>query len=140
MNDSETRDNLSVTAHTVVSKQTGARSRRQYSIAFKRKAVEETLAGNDSVSVVARRHDINANLLFRWRRAYVQGQFSDRLQPLIPVSLKTEPITSRSTNPRPGPSSTGHIQVNLNNGHQVVVSGQVDRDQLQVILGALTSC
>ena len=32
-----------------------------------RRVVAETHAAGASVSVVARRHDINANLLFRWR-------------------------------------------------------------------------
>ena len=36
--------------------------RRKYSKALKRRIVEECLAGNASASVVARRHDINANL------------------------------------------------------------------------------
>ena len=41
--------------------------RRQFSADFKRRVVAETHAAGTSVSVVARRHDINANLLFRWR-------------------------------------------------------------------------
>jgi len=43
------------------------RARRQFSADFKRRIVAETYAAGTSVSVVARRHDINANLLFRWR-------------------------------------------------------------------------
>ena len=43
--------------------------RRQYSEALKRQMVTETLAPGASVSIVARRHDVNANQLFKWRRA-----------------------------------------------------------------------
>jgi len=43
------------------------RARRQFSADFKRRVVEQTHAAGTSVSVVARRHDINANLFFRWR-------------------------------------------------------------------------
>jgi len=43
------------------------RVRRQFSADFKRQVVLETHAAGVSVSVVARRHDINTNLLFRWR-------------------------------------------------------------------------
>ena len=52
-------------------------ARRQFSADFKRRVVAETHAAGTSVSVVARRHDINANLVFRWRddpRYAFQGQ------------------------------------------------------------------
>ena len=42
--------------------------RRQYSETLKRQMVAETQAPGASVSVVARRHDVNSNQLFRWRR------------------------------------------------------------------------
>jgi transposase len=43
--------------------------RRQDSEALKRQMVAETLAPGASVSIVARRHDVNANQLFKWQRA-----------------------------------------------------------------------
>src|SRR5262249_4598568 len=49
-------------------KQAGATKRRQYSEALKRQMVAETQAPGASVSIVARRHDVNSNQLFRWRR------------------------------------------------------------------------
>ena len=42
--------------------------RRQYSEALKRQMVAETQVPGASVSIVARRHDVNNNQLFRWRR------------------------------------------------------------------------
>ena len=42
--------------------------RRQYSEALKRQMVAETQVPGASVSIVARRHDVNSNQLFRWRR------------------------------------------------------------------------
>src|SRR5260221_10185951 len=50
--------------------------RRQRSEAERRRIVAESFEPGASVSVVARRHDVNANLLFTWRRRYgteVQG-------------------------------------------------------------------
>jgi len=41
--------------------------RRQYSEALKRQMVAETQVSGASVSIVARRHDVNSNQLFRWR-------------------------------------------------------------------------
>src|SRR5437879_13302918 len=46
----------------------GATKRRQYSEALKRQMVAETQVPGASVSIVARRHDVNSNQLFRWRR------------------------------------------------------------------------
>jgi transposase len=43
-------------------------ARRSWSADEKRRIVEESLRPGASVSVVARRHDLNANLLFTWRR------------------------------------------------------------------------
>jgi hypothetical protein len=53
--------------------QPGATKRRQYSEALKRRMVAETLAPGASVSIVARRHDVNSNQLFRWRRQLLPG-------------------------------------------------------------------
>ena len=100
--------------------------------------VEETLNGKDSVSAVARRYDINANLLFRWRREYSKGQFSGVSQPPIPVSVSIDPVVTRTPGARSTVPATGHVQVTLNNGHQVMVTGQVDAGQLQVVLNTLS--
>jgi transposase len=43
-------------------------ARRSWSAEEKRRIVEESLRPGASVAVVARRHDLNANLLFTWRR------------------------------------------------------------------------
>ena len=56
------------TSGLVDTKQAGATKRRQYSDALKRQMVAETLEPGASVSIVARRHDVNSNQLFRWRR------------------------------------------------------------------------
>jgi hypothetical protein len=56
------------TSGLVDTKQVGATKRRQYSEALKRQMVAETQAPGASVSIVARRHDVNSNQLFRWRR------------------------------------------------------------------------
>src|SRR4051794_40962664 len=52
----------------------GMPPRRQYPLELKRRVVEETFAPGASVSVVARRHDLNANLVFEWRKQYRQGR------------------------------------------------------------------
>ena len=47
--------------------------RRMRSVAEKRRIVEETLKPGASVALIARRHEVNANLVFGWRRLYQQG-------------------------------------------------------------------
>ena len=44
------------------------RMRRSWADEEKRRIVEETLLPGASVAAVAQRHDLNANLLFSWRR------------------------------------------------------------------------
>ena len=55
----------------------GARGRRRWPEAEKRRIVAETLEPGASVSVVARRHDVNANQVFSWRRQYHEGLLGD---------------------------------------------------------------
>jgi transposase len=49
------------------------RRRQSYSREEKLRIVQETFKPGASVSVVARRHDTNANLVFTWRRHHQQG-------------------------------------------------------------------
>lgn len=46
----------------------GVRRRREYSLAFKRRLVAQSLEPGASVSQIAQRHGLNTNLLFTWRR------------------------------------------------------------------------
>ena len=45
-----------------------AGGRREWPEALKRQMVAETLEPGASVSIVSRRHDVNTNQLFKWRR------------------------------------------------------------------------
>lgn len=48
--------------------------RRRYDEASKRAHIKQTLAPGASVARIAREHGINANLLFNWRRRYLQRE------------------------------------------------------------------
>ena len=47
--------------------------RRRWTAAEKLRIVEETLDDRASISVVARRNGVGANLLYRWRRLMLEG-------------------------------------------------------------------
>jgi transposase len=59
-------------------------SYRTHSVEEKRRIVEESLAAGASVSRVARRHDLNTNQLFTWRKRYAEGR-------LGPVGIANAP-------------------------------------------------
>ncbi|MFC3228315.1 transposase [Marinibaculum pumilum] len=103
--------------------------RRRWPEDVKRRIVEETLLPGASVSIVARRHDVNANQLFKWRRHYgVSGSVGARRADLLPVQV--------TGSPRPEPSA-GMIEVELANGHRLRLCGQVDAAVLRQVLDAL---
>ena len=57
--------------------------------AERRTIVEETLVPGASVSRVARRHDVNANQVFRWRKLYQEGRLGTTTN-FLPVRVAGE--------------------------------------------------
>jgi len=59
--------------------------RRRRSLEEKRRIVEETLESGASVALVARRHAVNANQVFYWRKKYREGRLGKgrQRQPLL---------------------------------------------------------
>jgi transposase len=55
---------------------TSRQRRRRWSAAEKMRMVEESLEPGASVSLVARRHGVNPNQLFTWRRLAAHGAFT----------------------------------------------------------------
>ena len=52
---------------------TGIARRRRWSTHDKLRMIEETLLPGESISMVARRHGVAPNLLYRWRRLMTEG-------------------------------------------------------------------
>ncbi len=63
----------------------GPRARRRWPVAEKRRIVLESFEAGASVSVVARRHDVNANQVFAWRKLYWDGLLGGG--GLVPVAV-----------------------------------------------------
>ena len=70
----------------------GKGPRRRYGEDFKRKIVAEANAADVSVSEIARRHGLNANLLFNWRKKFGADQRTAGKEVcLVPVEIKGAP-------------------------------------------------
>lgn len=52
---------------------TGTARRRRWTTREKLRIVEESLQSGETISAVARRHGVAANLLYRWRRLMSEG-------------------------------------------------------------------
>src|SRR5215470_17734567 len=64
------------------------RTHRWRTKAERRAIVEETLVPGASVSRVARRHDVNANQVFHWRKLYQEGRLGT--SNFLPVRVASE--------------------------------------------------
>ena len=108
--------------------------RRQYSEALKRQMVAETLAPGASVSIVARRHDVNANQLFKWRRAMAleQPPVADASATMVPVEIVAEPAEPRARARR-----TGTIEITFACGARLCVRGEVSAEMLRQVVELL---
>ena len=79
------------------------KKQRRRTIRERRNIVEETLVPGASVARVARRHEVNANQVFYWRKLYREGRLGITIAtPLLPVKVKTERPTK--TFPENGPT------------------------------------
>jgi len=49
--------------------------------------VQLTLEAGASVAEVARAHGVNANQVFKWKRAFERGELAERCSALLPVTI-----------------------------------------------------
>lgn len=118
----------------------GADRRRNWSNALKEQIVSETLEPGVTVTEVARRHDIDRSLVYRWRR--LLGVRRGRGAPaFLPVEVADGP---RALEDSPPPTVTsapasgaGRIEIELADGCRVRVDSQVDGKALARVLNVL---
>ena len=109
--------------------QPGPTKRRQYSEALKHQMVAETLAPGASVSVVARRHDVNSNQLFRWRRQLLPKAVVES-GAMVPVEIAPD-------DGRPRPAREGVIEIAFGCGARVRLRGEVSSETLRQVIELL---
>lgn len=108
------------------------RSRRRWSEAFKRRVVAESAEPGVSVASVARRHGLNANLLFNWRRRY-GAEESFLPVAFVPCGPSTPEIAKEAAEP----CRAGRIEIALAAGHRVTLEGGFDPDAVARLLRGL---
>ena len=110
------------------------KTRRKFSPEFKQRVIQESLESNVSVSVVARRYDLNANLLFKWLYLHKQ-QTNTAGTVLLPVS-----ITPDSPSLAALASDRRHsIEIDLKTG-RMFLPDTIDLAQLHTLIEVIRSC
>ena len=110
--------------------------RRSYSKAFKRRVVAETFDLEVSVASVARRHGLNANMVFKWRRDPRFGPGRDAAV-FLPVEVNGPEVT---VPPEPLPVvNDSRVEVALSSSHWLTLIGAFDPDLVVRLAHGLTA-
>ena len=136
--------------------------RRTRSLDERKRIVEEALAPGVSVAAVARRHGLNANLVFKWIRRSREGWRDRRREPakekpvavapperdgsaFVPVKLlelntasapPSDVMAKPARQTRRG-ARRGAMEISLPNGAKVSLDADVDAEALRRVLSAL---
>lgn len=131
-------DGAEVSTKESVDTNRGPRSikRRQRSEAFKRQIVAETLEAGSSVSIVARRHDVNANQVFKWRRDLLPKEPAVVVENgrMLPVEIVPERDRGRR---RPRGHRSGFIEIEFGCDARMSVHGEVAAKTLRQVIELL---
>jgi transposase len=121
----------------------GRRIRRWRSVAEKRRIVELTLEPGASVALVARANGVNANQVFKWRRALERGELvepGEASTALLPVTLSAPcemAIATREASAKEQPTAGGAIHIELPGRATIGVECGADPALLRSILESL---
>jgi transposase len=115
-------------------------TKRRHSAAFKRKLLELIEQPGASVAGVALEHGVNANLVFKWRRAkreHKRPAGTVRQTVLLPVTVDPQESLLAAA---PGGHATvvkeGVIEIEIG-GARVVLRGRIDPASVRSVLMAL---
>ena len=112
----------------------GGRRRRSWTRDEKRQIVEESLEDGASIAEVARRHELNANLLFTWHRKMgVEPTEQPAPMEIVPVTIASELVAERDC-----PDAAGQMEIVLAEGDRILVWADVETGALSRVLKALS--
>jgi transposase len=120
---------------------TARRVRRLRSVAEKRKIANLTLEPGVSVALVARAHGLNANQVFKWRRAFERGELMDSAAArtaLLPVTVaaSSEAETQWAAQQQQ-PAATGSMHIEFAGRATISVQSGTDVTLSRAILESL---
>ena len=128
---------MDTSEQSIVAESSRGKTRVRRSIEEKRRIVEETLRPGASVARVARRHAVNANQLFSWRKKYHEGRLG-QFSKLLPVTLTHDSLSKCGRASYAPSSSGGSLEMKLAKG-TLRVAGNVDvvvlRTAIECLLG-----
>ena len=116
------------------------RVRQWRSVAEKRRIVELTQEQGASVALVARANGMNANQVFKWRRALERGELAEPAAAstaLLPVTLSASAIDMREAGAKEQPQQTGSIHIEFPGRATISVECGADAALLRSILASL---
>ena len=122
------------------------RRRRRWSEAQKRQIVAESYEPGVSVSIVARRYNVNANQVFTWRRLYREPAGDAGAGRFVPVVVEATPEgeaggptlrPSSGDGVAAGAAAAGRMEIVLAGGRRVIVDREVDGSALARVLAVL---
>ncbi len=95
--------------------------------------IAETLEPGASVSKVAQRYGVNANLLFTWRRHEARAAASGEAESvkLVPVRVADAEVSAAALGP------AGRMEIVLGGGERIIVGVDVDATALARVVRAL---
>jgi transposase len=123
----------------VSASEVGKVRRRHRSEEERRRIVAESFEPGASVSVVARRHDVNTNLLFTWRRRYgTEDQGSCGSATFVPARITNDAMPQA---PAPAQavavSIAGRMEIELPGGCRLIAGNDVDTAVLGRVIRVL---
>ena len=115
---------------------TGRRRNRSWPEALKQEIVAASFEPGSSVSVVARRYDVNANQVFGWRKLYRDGVLA-LANPTTGAALVPVTVTAaQGGDASPASRAADTIEIELA-GYRVRVGSGVDGKALRRVLDLL---
>jgi transposase len=114
-------------------------ARRVYTLEQKLRVVAEANVLGASVAEVARRHGLNANLLFSWRRQQQQGVLEEhtRKVKLLPVQVSAVAGPAPKAEQIGQARQDGRIEITLTPGVRVAIIGAVAPECIEQVLTML---
>ncbi|MEM6275391.1 MAG: transposase, partial [Pseudomonadota bacterium] len=108
---------------------------RNWSDDEKRMICGQTRIAGVSVSQVARRYDVNANLVFTWLRdpRFAGSVIAEESPRFLPVEV----VEDAMSEPAETPAAT-RIEIDLVGGHRLRISGRYDPDALARLIRGLS--